>query len=634
MVTGSETLSEIIHFSKYAKYIPSENRRETRTETFDRNKAMHLEKFPQLTEEIENAYKYVYDGKILPSMRSLQFGGKSMKKKNPRGFNCSYGPVDHPWLFSEAMYLLLCGCGLGYSVRKMHVEKLPDLRSPGEEYVHTVEDSIEGWADAVKAVCNAYFYGTPKPCFDYTRVSVSGTRLNSGIIAPGPDKLKECLDAITGVFEKAYTVWSSGPQQLTPLQAHDILCYIACAVVAGGIRRSACIALFDWDDEEMLNCKIGDWWAENPQRGRANNSVVLNRTWEPEYLQTAYKYVSDIAKKALLTGSGDPGILFTNDDNYGANPCVEISLNYNFCCLVEIVGRYVTTQEEFEKLAKAAAFIATLQASYTDFKYLRRIWQERTEEEALIGVSITGIVEGEVLDLDSYKAAQCTVAENVRVAKLIGINPSHRCTAVKPAGTTTLFSASKGSGCHDVFSRTDYIRRMRVGKNEPIYYWAKQNVPELLEDEAFNPEVTAVLSIPIKVENPEQYKWAATPLEFLERVKHLYDNWIIGGHVQGPCTNNVSATCYVTPEDHEEVFQWLWDNREHYMGMSVLPKDNANYPQMPLEAISKERYDELAAYVKPFDTLTIFEPEDITDFGGEVACSGAGGCEVTSFTKS
>lgn len=624
-MTGKKFISKIVAYSKYAKYLPDEQRRETIDEIFLRNRKMHVTRYPHMEQEIDEVFELMKEGKFLPAMRSLQFGGDAILKHEARMYNCSACGVDDTKFFSEAMYLLLCGCGLGYSVRKHHIDQLPDYNFGLGWERFVIDDSIEGWSNAIDRIMAWAFYDAPCPDFIYDEIRLAGSRLSSGVIAPGHEKLQQCLNKIIDIL---WEQQRAGVKRMESIVAHDIACHTADCVVSGGVRRSAMIVLFDWNDIAMLECKIGNWWEKNPQRARANNSAALDSTLSEEQQKEQFDFVMKYAKGALLTGSGDPAIIWIEHPDYLYNPCAEAYLNYNSCNLVETVGRYIKTQEDLNASAKAGAFWATLQAGYTKFKYLRPKWQERTEEEALIGVSITGMVDSEVLNLDLKQAAEIVKAENERVAKLIGINKAHRTTVIKPAGNSTLFAECYGSGCHDAFSTTSYIRRMRIGKNEPIYHWLIENTPKLVEDEAFDPTNTAVLSVPIRVNAGEvTHTVNDDPIAFLERVKHIYDTWILGGHNEGPGTNNVSATCYVTPEQHDEVFQWMWDNRKHYKGISLLPKNNANYPQMPLELADEDVINALEEALVDFDPRMINEPFDMVNFVSEGSCV-SGQCSI------
>jgi ribonucleoside-diphosphate reductase alpha chain len=324
MDLDKKILSDIVTFMKYSKYLPEQNRRETWIELVNRNKNMHIDKFPQLEDEINNAYKLVYDKKVLPSMRSLQFAGRPIQLTPNRIFNCAYLPIDHPSAFSETIFLLLSGCGVGYSVQKHHIEKLPEIHKPNtlKNKRWLIADSIEGWADAVKALIKSYYSGGATIKFDFRDIRPKGSQLvTSGGKAPGPQPLKECLIKIEGILSNKID-----GDQLTSIEVHDIICHLADAVLAGGIRRAALISLFNADDEEMLACKSGSWWENNPQRGRANNSAVLLRH------KITKDFFNSLWKKIEASNSGEPGIYFSNDKDLGTNPCCEVSLLPNCFC--------------------------------------------------------------------------------------------------------------------------------------------------------------------------------------------------------------------------------------------------------------------------------------------------------------
>ena len=546
---------------KYAKYIPELNRRESWDDLVTRNKLMHIKKYPELKENIEEVYKLVYDKKILPSMRSLQFGGKPIEISPNRVYNCAYLPIDHIDSFNEVMFLLLGGTGVGYSVQKHHVEKLEPVNKPYTKRTRRflIGDSIEGWADAIKVLMKSYMGEKRQSTieFDFSDIRPKGAQLvTSGGKAPGPQPLKECILKITGILNSK----ESG-DSLSTIEVHDIVCHIADAVLAGGIRRAALISLFSADDDEMIACKAGNWWETNPQRGRANNSACLMRHKITE------EFFMDLWKRVELSNAGEPGIYFNNDKDWGTNPCCEIALRpYQFCNLCEVNASDIESQEDLNTRVKAAAFIGTLQAGYTDFHYLRDVWKETTEKDALIGVSMTGIGSGVVLGYDMKKAADVVKRENSRVAKLIGINPAARCTTVKPAGTTSL-ALGTSSGIHAWHSEY-YVRRIRVGKNESIYNYLAKNHPELIEDEYFRPHDTAVISIPQKAPEGAIMR-DESPFDLLERIKKVAMEWVVPGHRKGSNTHNVSATVSLKPDQWTFAGQWMWENREHYNGLSV-----------------------------------------------------------------
>jgi len=618
MELASEILSDITVHMKYARYLPDVYRRETYTELVDRNKAMHIKKYPELKGEIEEAYKYVYDKKVLPSMRSMQFGGKPIEVAPNRIFNCAFMPIDDIRAFGEVMFLLLGGTGVGYSVQMHHVEQLPEIRKPSGKrtYRFLVSDSIEGWADAVKALVTSYFRGTSKLRFDFSDIRPKGSRLvTSGGKAPGPQPLRECLVKLEGMLEN-----KENGDKLRPIEVHDMVCHIADAVLAGGIRRAALISLFSADDDEMISAKAGRWFEKNPQRGRANNSVVLMR-----HIITK-EFFSGLWERVKASGAGEPGFYFTFDKDWGTNPCCEIALRpYQFCNLTEVNVSNVDSQEEYEARVRAAAFIGTLQASYTDFHYLRPVWQRTTEKDALIGVSMTGIASGKVLALDMKAAAKIVKEENVRIANLIGINAAARSTCVKPAGTTSL-ALGTSSGIH-AWHNDYYIRRIRVGKNEPIYEYLAEHHPELVEDEYFRPHDTAVISAPQKA--PEgSITRSESALEMLNRVKRVSKEWVKAGHWKGQNTHNVSATVTIKDDEWGEVGDWMWENRSCYNGLSVMPANGGSYVQAPFEDCDKEAYNKMMKSLEAIDLTNVMEFHDNTDLQGAQACAG-GQCEVT-----
>jgi ribonucleoside-triphosphate reductase len=617
MQLSSEILSDITVHMKYARYLTDKYRRETFEELVDRNKAMHIKKFPKMKKEIEQAYQFVYDKKVLPSMRSMQFGGKPIEVAPNRVFNCAYMPIDDIRAFGETMFLLLGGTGVGYSVQTHHVENLPEIVKPSGKrtYRYLIGDSIEGWADAVKALVTSYFRGTSKLRFDFSDIRAKGSRLvTSGGKAPGPQPLKECLVKLEGMLEH-----KENGDKLSPIEVHDMICHIADAVLAGGIRRAALISLFSADDDEMISAKAGKWFEVNPQRGRANNSVVLMR-----HIITK-DFFMDLWDRVRASGAGEPGFYFTFDKDWGTNPCCEIALRpYQFCNLTEVNVSNVDSQEEYEERVKAAAFIGSLQASYTDFHYLRSVWQRNTEKDSLIGVSMTGIASAAVLKLDMKAAAKAVKSENKRVAALIGINPAARTTCVKPAGTTSL-TLGTSSGIH-AWHNDHYIRRVRVGKNEAIYRYIAENHPELVEDEFFRPHDTAVISAPQRAPQGAITR-SESALDLLNRVKKVSAEWVKPGHWKGQNTHNVSATVTIKENEWEDVGEWMWDNRETYNGLSVLPHSEHSYKQAPFEDCDELTYNRMMKSLLSVELTNIVEMQDDTDLQGELACAG-GACEI------
>jgi len=577
---------------------------------------MHQRKYPHMVTEIEDAYKFVYAKKALPSMRSLQFGGAPIELAPNRIFNCAYLPVSEVEAFSETMFLLLGGTGVGYSVQRHHVTQLPEVRGPKERKRRfLVSDNIEGWADAVKVLMESYFNGLMEVEFDYRDIRPKGAMLiTSGGKAPGPQPLKDCIHKLKSVLDEAKG------RKLSTLEVHDLMCYIADAVLAGGIRRAALISLFSMDDLDMMSCKVGTWYEDNPQRGRANNSAVIlrHRATKDDFLK--------LWKRVEASGSGEPGVYFSNDKDWGTNPCCEIGLRpYQFCNLVELNVSDITSQEDLNERSRAASLIGTLQAGYTDFHYLRDVWKETTERDALIGVGQTGIGSGVILSYDLVEAAEEVKKENERVALLLGINVAARCTTVKPSGTSSCVLGTS-SGIH-AWHNDYYIRRQRLGKNEALYQHLAKHHPELVEDEFFNPEGQAVVEIPQKAPLGSILR-TENALDLLERVRLFNTDWVQVGHREGQNSHNVSCTISVKDTEWPDVGEWMWKNRNTFNGIAVLPYNGGTYTQAPFEDITEERFNMLERSLNDIDLTKVVESDDETDLAGEAACGG-GACELT-----
>ena len=615
MNTTQNILSDITVHMKYARHIPEKSRRETWEEIVDRNKAMHLAKFPELVDEINGVYQMVYDKKVLPSMRSLQFAGKPAEINNARMFNCSFLPIDDVKSFSEIMFLLLSGCGVGFSVQNHHIDKLPEIIIPTREKRYLINDSIEGWADAVHVLIKAYLKGGSRPKFDFRDIRAKGEQLvTAGGKAPGPDPLKEVLFKVQMILDRK----KSG-DKLTSVECHDIACHLADAVLSGGIRRAALISLFDFDDEDMLTCKFGSWWENNPQRGRANNSAVIlrHKITESEFM--------GLWAKVEASNAGEPGFIFSNDKDYGTNPCAEIALRpYQFCNLCEINATDVVDQADFNVRSKAASFLGTLQASYTDFHYLRDVWKKTTEKDALVGVGITGIASGTLTNINLKESAKIVKEENERVAKLLGIKKAARSTTVKPSGTSSLVVGSS-SGIH-AWHDNFYVRRIRVGKNESIYTYLSINHPELVEDDFFNPTQQAIISVP-QAAPVGAVTRAESTFDLLERTKRFNLEWVRPGHRSGQNYNNVSVTINIKTGEWKQVGEWMWANRNDYTAMSCLPEDLGSYKQTPYSSITEEEYNEMVTHLQNIDLRNVVEMSDMTNLMDQAACAG-GACEI------
>jgi ribonucleoside-diphosphate reductase alpha chain len=618
MDKSNQILSDIVVFNKYAKYVPSEERRETWDEIVTRYVEMMKKRYPTIVDKIEENAKYLYNKEVLMSMRGAQFAGPAIEKSESRVYNCAYLPIDDYRAFSETMFLLLGGTGVGYSVQRDHVNNLPDIHKPKKKQKYLVGDSIEGWADAVRHLMSAYFgMRKTKPVFDFSDIRPKGARLvTAGGKAPGPEPLKKCLFNLELMLER-----KEDGEKLTPIEVHDMICHIADAVLAGGIRRAALISLFSADDDEMIACKSGAWWEKNPQRGRANNSAVLLRH------RITKEFFVNLWKKIEESGSGEPGTYLTNDKDWGTNPCCEIALRpFQFCNLTEINAGNVIDQLDLNNRARAAAFFGTLQAGFTNFHYLRPIWRETTEKDALVGVGMTGICNGAVYPLDLKQAAGIAIVSNYDTAKLININPAARITTVKPSGTTSCVVGTS-SGIHAWHSKY-YIRRMQCNKDEALYQYLAIHHPELVDDMKLIPN-SAVIEIPQMAPDSATLREDETALQMLERVQRWNTEWVRSGHIHGANTHNVSATVSVKPDEWEGIVEWMWEHRESFNGLSVLPYDGGTYVQAPFEEIDKKEFDKRYSLLTKLDLTKVIEISDNTDLSAELACSG-GSCEVVN----
>ena len=556
--------------------------------------------------------------------------------------NCAYLTIDDYRAFSETMFLLLGGTGVGYSVQNNHVEKLPEIRRSKGTRKFLVSDDIQGWADSIKAIMKWLYGYSSKPVFDYSDIRPKGARLvTAGGKAPGPEPLKLCHAHIFAILDR-----KEEGDKLTSDECHDILCHIANAVLAGGIRRSAMISLFNIDDENMLTCKFGNWWETNEQRGRSNNSAVIkrNKITKPKF--------DEIWEKIEASGSGEPGIYFTNNNDWGTNPCAEIALRSNQCCnLCEVNFSTVQNQEDFNNRVRVAAFFGTLQAGFTDFYYLREVWKRTCEKDALLGIGMTGLASSMINEIDFRTAVrEHVIPENIRVAEIIGINRAARITCVKPSGTTSCVLGTS-SGIHDWHSKY-YLRTLRFGKDEAIVQYLLENNPEIIEPDVLRSHDTYCVRIPIAAPKGAITREETSAIDLLERVKLISNNWVKAGHINGENTHNVSATISIDKEkmynimqdyrngtvdyvpdndgnkdEWEVVREWMWENRDCYNGISVLPYFGGSYKQAPFEEISENEYFLRLQSLKEIDMSRIVEMEDVTDLKGEVACAG-GQCNL------
>lgn len=630
-------LSEYIHRAKYARYVDSESRRETYDETVTRVMDMHIRNFPYLKKEIQGAFRYVYDKRVLPSMRSMQFGGIAIERDNERMYNCAYSPCDRPRFFAEVMRLLLCGCGAGYSVQWPHVDKLPPLAKMRTDVVvhHVVEDTITGWANAVDALIQASIYGYWVE-FAYHLIRPEGTPLvTSGGKAPGHIPLKRCLDAMRVIL------LNSQGRKLRPIEASDMTCIIAGASLAGGIRRSSLIGLFSVYDTEMLYSKaLGNFvpGGLNSHREMANISAVLLR--DDDQLDKHFERILNVAE----SGYGEPGFYFTGDIDYGSNPCGEIGMHpvmhgqtgWSFCNLVEINCSLFENEQDLYEAASAASFIGTLQAAYTEMPYLGEVTEAILRRDALLGVGLMGIMDTPHIALHPIHqrtAAGIVVEENRRVADLIGINPAARCTTVKPGGTAPLEAGTVngpvGSGITPHHARR-YFRRVTANPNEHIAQAFRTINPHMVEDK---PNGDWSLVFPIEIVDTAVTLKDCSAIQQLTDVKSTYLHWIVPGttersrSISPGLTHNVSCTISLHDYEKEDVRNFILENVHNITAMSFAPVTvDKKYPHAPREAIITEvdelKWNYMIKHYQPVNYLTIKEEKDNTDVKLEPGCSG------------
>lgn len=637
---GVELLADYVFLSKYAQRRP-DGRLETWEETVDRIYDMHRVKLgnmgldsPFVIEALEEAKKLEKDKVILSSQRGRQFASpvptSGILKHETKMYNCSSTYIDRTEVFGEVMYLLLCGCGVGYSLHKEYIDKLPvvcPLLSAEHNEVYTIEDSIEGWADSVNQLITHLFVGSNVE-FDYSKIRPEGSLIDNKFIAPGPRPLARAHSRIRKIMRGAEG------RKLKSIEIHDILCHIADGVVSGGVRRSAMIALFDKDDELMLKAKTGEWWKENPQRAMANNSILCSSE-DP----ITYQELKD--KLQVIRQFGEPGFVNVPDYRYVVNPCGEIVMNpsvgdmtgFAFCNLVEINAERITSLEQFYTVCYTAAFIATVQSLYTDFKYLSRASIDIANRDRAVGVSITGIYANPELRGEKLlKGAKTVVASNAYWANVFGINASRACTTIKPSGNASSILGLYCSGIHPAHA-SRYLRRVRIKTNSPEYR-ALKDTPMVKDLQADN----AVISFPIEIDNANVVTkddvTAVEHLKFIAMVKHY---WINKG-VKSPhgISNNVSATVEVEDKEWDEVAAVLYTNNHLFTGVSLLPKlGDQIYDNAPFQRIStpelQEEYDNIVTYLGSVDVdFNAIMSKRSNMFSGDmvaVGCSG-GACEL------
>ena len=641
-----KALQDYTFVSKYARYLPDQKRRETWAEAVDRVRDMHIRRYPQIEQEITWAFEQVRQRRVLGSQRALQFGGPPIEKKNARIYNCIASYCDRLRFFQECFWLLLCGCGTGFSVQKHHVAKLPkfapewtpdtaggsttivvgtpEWKQMGEgplqellckkaslkeassmpKKVYIIPDSIEGWSDSLGVLLSAYFedgefpeYRGTEVVFDYSLIRQEGALLGSSSgKAPGPKPLMRALEEIRDILNKCV---ENKQTKLRPIDAYDIVMHASDAVLSGGVRRSATICLFSPDDEEMATAKIGNWFIDNPQRGRSNNSALLlrNKTTKADF-EKLMSYVREF---------GEPGFVWSDSTELVVNPCVEIGLypvdietgstGWEACNLCEINGRYCKTAEDYAVAAKAAAIIGTCQAGYTDLAYLGPISKKIMCREALLGVSITGMMDNPDILFDpnlQQEMAKLILDVNEDIAFKIGINPTARATCVKPAGTTSCILGTS-SGIHPHHAMR-YIRRSQANHLEPPMRHFKRFNPLAVEKSVWNVNGTdEVIAFCIDVPKGAKTKNDIDAVAMLEFVKLTQQNWVAAGTRKERCVqdwlgHNVSNTITVREDEWDLVTEFIFDNRQWFCGISLLPiSGDKDYPQAPFTAIYTPR---------------------------------------------
>jgi len=592
--------------TKYARYNPAIGRRETFSEAADRVFAMHEKKYAPfgIQDQIEYAKAAVKDRLVLGSQRALQFGGKPVEDKNARLYNCTVSYCDRPRFFQESLWLLLCGCGVGFSVQRHHVAKLPNVTKPNKaKVVFAIPDSIEGWADALGVLVSSYLvseqpfpeYAGRAIEFDYSQIRAQGSPLSSGIgKAPGPKPLQRSLEQIRRVLDERLVIAGDGCP-LRPIDAYDMIMHASDAVLAGGVRRSATICIFSLDDDEMIKAKTGDWFIKNPQRGRSNNSALLLRS------TTTFAQFDSLMQS--VREFGEPGFVWADSTEIMYNPCVEIGMypvdietglsGWHFCNLCEINMKACVDAPTFERACRAAAILGTLQAGYSSFEYLGATTERIVKREALLGCSMTGMMDNPKIAFDpalQRRMAQLILDVNADIAPIIGIQVCARATCVKPAGTTSCILGT-ASGIHPHHAKR-YFRRVQANVNEaPLQYFEGHNA-RAVEKSVWNPNGTdKVITFCVEVPKDALIKTEVSAIQLLEHVKLTQENWVMGGRRAERCTapwlrHNVSNTITVRESEWTEVSHYIFDNRDAFAGVSLLPEGgDLEYPQAPFTSV-------------------------------------------------
>ena len=599
MTESKRALADYIYQSKYSLYREDLGRKEVWEESVERIHQMHLTHLgihapaalqdEWFMEQLHEAIDYYKQKKFVGSQRNLQFGGEPVLKSSAKSYNCSYSHCDRLEVFRETEWLLLSGCGCGLSVEQAHVDKLPDLL-PLEELleeseVFRIPDSIEGWSDAIHRLLEFFFVpGTTRPVFDYTDIRPKGSKIAGRFLAPGPDGLRIALDNIRKLLREAVT---AGQRRLSALQCTDIIAHLADSVLSGGVRRSALMILFSPEDEEMVNCKHGDWFSTNPQRARFNMSAALDRG---QVAREVYERLFE----AMRT-SGDPGLYWRDEFGIGCNPCCEIGFRpvdqygntgWQVCNLVSINGMCCTTEEEFYKICRCASTLATVQATYMDFAYLSPATRNIIEADPLIGVSIGGIMNNpqvltnpNILSVGAMQVRQ----QNAKVARILGINPATRTTCVKPDGTVSLLLGMT-SGIHGAYAKR-YLRSVEANIEEPNLKAYEEANPKAVQPNIFKPTTDKKIFFPIEESEETLLRSELAGLKLLEYVKLVQQSWVIPGmtDMSSPIKNNVSNTVDVPNDQWDVVRDWVWENQDYIAGVTFLSSyGDMDLPQAPM----------------------------------------------------
>jgi ribonucleoside-triphosphate reductase len=622
-----DAYQQYIHKSRYARYLPEEKRRESWEETVLRYLDFWVAQRKLTEKEAKDLFKPIHDMEVMPSMRALMTAGEALSRDNVAGFNCAYLPIDHPKAFDEMMYVLMCGTGVGFSVERQYIQKLPEVAEElhATDTVIHVSDSKIGWAKAYRELIAMLFTGQI-PKWDVSGVRAAGEPLKTfGGRASGPEPLVDLFQFTVEIFR------GSVGRKLNSVECHDICCKIAQVVVVGGVRRSALISLSNLTDDRIRRAKSGQWWVDNPQRGLANNSACYTEKPDFEAFLNEWQslYESRSGERGVFSRVASQRQAAKNERrdatvDFGTNPCSEIILRpYQFCNLSEVVVRPKDTLQTLKKKVRVAAILGTLQATLTDFRYLRKIWQDNTKEEALLGVSLTGIMDHPVMsgrtESENLKEWLTELKEeairtNVKWSTMLKINASTAITAVKPSGTVSQLVDS-ASGIHPRYSE-QYIRRVRADSRDPLCgVLEAAGVP--VEDDVMSP-TTKVFSFPVKSPKNAIVATDMGAMEQLRLWETYQDYW---------CEHKPSMTCYYRDDEFLEVGQWLYNNFDKVSGISFLPYAEHSYQQAPYEPVDKETYDSLVASFPKSIEWNVSEASDMTEGSQQLACTG-NSCEI------